>query len=145
MAKTFTNPEQAYLMTDILKDVVLRGTGTHAQVPNVEVAGKTGTTNNNVDAWFCGYSPAQEVIVWFGRDNNRPLGKGGTGGAISAPAFSYFFNRLYALRPDLPREFEVPDGVYNMRNGIMTELYTDISPLPTKENTSVSKEFPDMF
>jgi len=38
-----------------------------------------------------------------------------------------------------------PDVVYNMRNGIMTELYTDISPLPTKENTSVSKEFPDMF
>jgi len=142
----FTKPEQAYLMTDILKDVVLRGTGRNAQVPNVEVAGKTGTTNNNVDAWFCGYSPAQEVIVWFGRDNNRPLGKGGTGGAISAPAFSYFFNRLYTtLYPDLPREFEVPDGVYNMRNGIMTELYTDISPLPTKENTSVSKEFPDMF
>ncbi len=53
------------------------------QVPNVKVAGKTGTTNNNLDAWFCGYSPAQEVIVWFGRDNNRPLGKGGTGGAIS--------------------------------------------------------------
>ncbi len=89
----FTKPEQAYLMTDILKDVVLRGTGRNAQVPNVEVAGKTGTTNNNVDAWFCGYSPAQEVIVWFGRDNNRPLGKrwNWLGGYIGHPAFFITF------------------------------------------------------
>jgi len=141
----FTRPEQAYLMTDILKDVIKRGTGRKAQVPNIEVAGKTGTTNRNVDAWFCGYSPAQEVIVWFGRDNNRPIGKGGTGGAISAPAFAYFFKKLYRLYPNLPREFEVPEGVYNMRDGVLTELYTDISPLPTKEETSTSQEFPDMF
>ncbi len=99
-------------MTDILKDVIKRGTGRKAQVPNVEVAGKTGTTNRNVDAWFCGYSPAREVIVWFGRDNNRPIGKNATGGVVAAPAFAYFFKRLYALRPDLPREFIVPDGVY---------------------------------
>jgi len=144
----FTRPEQAYLMTDILKDVIKRGTGRKAQVPSVEVAGKTGTTNRNVDAWFCGYSPAQEVIVWFGRDNNRPIGKGATGatgGAIAGPAFSYFFKKLYRLYPNLPRKFEVPEGVYNMRDGVRTELYTDISPLPTKDETSTANEFPDMF
>jgi len=141
----FTRPEQAYLMTDILKDVIERGTGRNAKVPGVEVAGKTGTTNRNVDAWFCGYSPAQEVIVWFGRDNNKPIGKGGTGGAISAPAFSYFFKKLYKLYPNLPREFDVPEGVYNMRDGVLTELYTDISPLPTKEESTDSNEVEDMF
>ena len=141
----FTRPEQAYLMTDILRDVVLRGTGRKAQVPGVEVAGKTGTTNRNVDAWFCGYSPAQEVIVWIGRDNNRPIGKGGTGGGTAAPAFSYFFKKLYALYPNLPRKFEVPKGVYNARDGVITELYTDISPLPKNTETSTSEEFPDMF
>jgi len=141
----FTKPEQAYLMTDILRDVVIRGTGRNAQVAGVEVVGKTGTTNKNVDAWFCGYSPAQEVIVWIGRDNNRPIGRGATGGAMAAPAFAYFFKKLYKLYPNLPRKFEVPDGVYNSRDGVISELYTETSPLPTKAETSTAQEFPDMF
>jgi len=126
----FTTPEQAYLMTDILHDIVLRGTGRNARVKGVEVVGKTGTTNKNVDAWFCGYSPAEEVIVWMGRDNNKPIGRGGTGGGTSAPAFSYFLKRLHKMYPELPRKFTRPEGVYNARNGVITELYTDISPLP---------------
>ncbi len=143
--RDFTKPEQAYLMTDILKDVIIRGTGRNAQVKGVEVAGKTGTTNRNVDAWFCGYSPAQEVIVWIGRDNNRPIGRGATGGAISAPAFAYFFKKLYQIYPNLPRKFKVPEGVYNSRDGVITELYTETSPLPSKAETSTEQEFPDMF
>jgi len=143
--KDFTLPQQAYLMTDILMDVIKRGTGRNAQVPGVQVAGKTGTTNKNVDAWFCGYSPSTEVIVWIGRDNNKPIGRGGTGGGTAAPAFSYYFKRLYKLYPDLPRKFEVPEGVYNTKNGKPTELYTDISPLPTPAETSTAEEFPDLF
>jgi len=141
----FTKPEQAYLMTDILRDVVIRGTGRKAQVPGVQVAGKTGTTNRNVDAWFCGYSPAEEVIVWIGKDNNRPIGKGATGGAIAGPAFAYFFKKLYKLYPNLPRKFKVPKGVYNARDGAITELYTKTSPLPKNTETSTSVEYPDMF
>jgi len=141
----FTKPEQAYLMTDILRDIVLRGTGRNAQVPNVEVVGKTGTTNKNVDAWFCGYSPTTELIVWIGRDNNKPIGRGGTGGATAAPAFSYFFKKLYQLYPNMQRKFIVPKGVYNTRNGVRTELYTETSPLPTKAQTSTTEEFPDLF
>ncbi|MCH9741243.1 MAG: PBP1A family penicillin-binding protein [Epsilonproteobacteria bacterium] len=143
--ENFTQPEQAYLMTDILKDIVKRGTGRNAQVPGVEVVGKTGTTNNNVDAWFCGYSPSTELIVWVGRDNNKPIGPGGTGGGAAAPAFSYYFKKLYELYPDLPKKFEVPKGVYNARDGVITELYTDISPLPTRAQTSTTEEFPDLF
>jgi len=126
----FTTPPQAYLMTNILRDIVLRGTGRNAQVKGVEVVGKTGTTNKNVDAWFCGYSPSTEVIVWIGRDNNRPIGRGGTGGGTSAPAFSYFLKKLHKMYPEMPRKFTRPKGVYNAKNGVITELFTDTSPLP---------------
>ncbi len=142
----FTTPAQAYLMTDILKDVVSRGTGRNARVKGVEIAGKTGTTNKNVDAWFCGYSPTTEVIVWMGRDNNRPIGRGGTGGGTSAPAFSYFLKRLHKMYPKMPRKFSRPEGVYNARNGVRTEIYTDLSPLPaqTKSATNPENDF-DLF
>jgi penicillin-binding protein 1A len=142
----FTTPPQAYLMTNILRDIVLRGTGRNARVKGVEVVGKTGTTNKNVDAWFCGYSPAEEVIVWMGRDNNKPIGRGGTGGGTSAPAFSYFLKRLHKMYPDLPRKFTRPKGVYNARNGVITELFTDTSPLPTRtaSETNPDDDF-DLF
>jgi penicillin-binding protein 1A len=87
----FTTPQQAYLMTDILKDVIKHGTGKKAAVEGIELAGKTGTTNNYVDAWFCGYSPTIEVISWVGRDDNKPIGKFASGGSMAAPAFAYYF------------------------------------------------------
>ena len=134
----FTTPEQAYLMTDILKDVVKRGTGRNARVKGLELAGKTGTTNNGVDAWFCGYSPTIETIVWFGRDNNKPIGKKATGGALAAPAFAYYYKKLLALYPDTKRTFDIPQGVFRGEYEGRSELYTKNSPLPNsyrkKEN-----------
>ena len=129
----FTTPEQAYLMTDILKDVVKRGTGRNAKVSGIELAGKTGTTNKNIDAWFCGYSPTIEVISWMGRDNNRPIGKGATGGAMAAPAFAYYFKKLLTLYPKTKRTFDIPKGVFKGTYKEKSELYTKDSPLPAKK------------
>lgn len=130
----FTKPEQAYLMTDILKDVIKRGTGRNARVKGVELAGKTGTTNDGVDAWFCGYSPTVTTIVWFGRDNNRRIGRGATGGSVAAPSFAYFYRGLLKQYPDTLRQFERPKAVKTgvTREG-KKELYTDISPLQNKK------------
>ena len=125
----FTKPEQAYLMTDILKGVVQRGTGRNAKVAGLELAGKTGTTNDGVDAWFCGYSPTITAITWFGRDNNRRIGKGATGGSVAAPAFAYFYSEVLKLYPDTPREFVKPEGVYSDILDGKLEIYTDISGL----------------
>ncbi len=127
----FTTPEQAYLMTDILKDVIKRGTGRNARVDGIELAGKTGTTNNNVDAWFCGYSPTIEVISWVGRDDNRHIGKGATGGAMAAPAFAYYYKELLKLYPNTKRSFDIPGGVFRGEYEGKTELYTKNSPLPS--------------
>jgi penicillin-binding protein 1A len=134
--KDFSTPEQTYLMTDILKDVIKRGTGRNAQVKGIELAGKTGTTNKNVDAWFCGYSPTIEAIVWFGRDNNKPIGRGATGGAIAAPAFSFYFKKLLKLYPDTKRTFDIPQGVFRGEYEGKSELYTQISPFPVKKMTA---------
>jgi penicillin-binding protein 1A len=129
----FTTPPQAYLMTDILKDVIIRGTGRRAKVDGIELAGKTGTTNNNVDAWFCGYSPTIEAIVWVGRDDNKPIAKKATGGAVAAPLFAKYFRYILKTNPDIKRAFDIPSGVYMGKYKGKSELYTDISPLPQQK------------
>ncbi len=126
----FTKPEQAYLMTSILEDVIKRGTGKKAKVEGLELAGKTGTTNNYIDAWFCGYSPTITTIVWYGRDKYKTIYKGATGGRVAAPVFSDFYRNLLKLNPKLKRKFTVPAGVFVGKVGNRTELYTKISPLP---------------
>jgi len=133
----FTTPEQAYLMTDILMDVVKRGTGRSARVEGIELAGKTGTTNDNIDAWFCGYSPTIETIVWFGRDDNARIGRGATGGAIAAPAFSFYYKKLLELYPDTKRMFDIPEGVFRGEYQGKSELYTQNSPLPDTHTRTV--------
>lgn len=128
--KEVNTPEQTYLMTSILSDVVKRGTGKNAQVEGLELAGKTGTTNNNVDAWFCGYSPSIQTIIWFGNDNNAPMRRSETGGKIAAPVFSSFYKKYLELHPEIPRTFTMPDKVYTSNINGTTEYFTDTSPLP---------------
>jgi len=136
----FSTAEQTYMMTDILKDVIKRGTGRNARVKGIELAGKTGTTNKNIDAWFCGYSPTIETIVWFGRDNNKPIGRKATGGAIAAPAFAYYYQKLLEVYPETKRSFDIPQGVFRGEYEGKSELYTEKSPFPVKKMT-VQEEY----
>lgn len=130
-------PAQIYLMTSILQDVVRHGTGTPARVNGMDIAGKTGTTNKNVDAWFVGYSPSIETVVWMGHDNNTPMRRSETGGRAAAPVFKYFYDDLLRIYPNTKRYFDLPAGVYRAptNEGNTTEEYTDTSKAPDVTET----------
>ncbi len=134
--------EQTYLMTSILQDVVNYGTGTGARVPGMEIAGKTGTTNKSVDAWFIGYSPTVETVVWVGHDNNTPMRRSETGGRAAAPIFRYYYQDLMRIYPNTKRYFDRPAGVYAEGQGDSnaTENFTDISQTPEQEQTPKTDE-----
>ena len=120
-------------MTNILKSVVDRGTGIRARVKGIDIAGKTGTTNDNIDGWFAGYSPTVETIVWFGNDNNKPMHKKETGGRISGPAFNMYYTKLLELYPQITREFEVPEGIIEVDVAGKKEYFSEISKPPRVE------------
>ena len=117
-------------MTTLLQNVVNNGTGRNAKINGIQIAGKTGTTNNNIDAWFCGYSPDIEAIIWYGNDDNSPMKKIEGGGRTAAPVFKKFMEGYIKLYPTLRRAFEQPDGVYKGYYGGSDEYYTNDSPLP---------------
>jgi penicillin-binding protein 1A len=129
-----TSETQAYIMTTILQDVVRRGTGRRARVKGIDIAGKTGTTNKNMDAWFAGYSPTIETVVWFGNDDNTPMYKRETGGRVSGPAFSMYYKNLLRLYPEIPRKFEIPNGIIGVDISGRKEYFSDISKPPVKQH-----------
>lgn len=127
-----TSPEQSFLMNTILHDTVNRGTGRKAKVKGIDIAGKTGTTNKNVDAWFCGFSPSIQTIIWFGNDNNKPMRRTETGGRSAGPAFAHFYKNYLKIHPEIKRKFEKPkDVMVSIMNG-KKEYYTTTSKLPEK-------------
>ena len=116
--------QTAYQMTSILNGVVKRGTGKKLRDLNVPIAGKTGTTNNNFDAWFIGYSSNLVIGVYIGFDNPKTLGKFETGSKAALPIFKKFIkNTLYL---DQFKEFKVPNGIYfapiNYNTGVQTDF-----------------------
>ena len=133
-------PTQSYIMTTILRDVVNRGTARRARVRGLELAGKTGTTNSNVDGWLAGYSPTISTMVWFGNDNNSPMYKRETGGRISGPAFSMYYQNVLKLYPQIKREFDVPEGIIEVDVGGKKEYFSDISKPPISEPSADPQE-----
>ena len=129
-------PTQSYIMTTILEDVVKRGTGRRANARGIELAGKTGTTNNNIDAWFAGYSPTVETVVWFGNDDNTPMYHRETGGRVSGPAFRKFYQQLLKLYPQIKRKFDVPEGIIEVQIDGKKEYFSNISKPPRLEEES---------
>ncbi|MCL2657015.1 MAG: penicillin-binding protein 1A [Betaproteobacteria bacterium] len=104
------DPRNAYLMDSMLKDVVRRGTGAKAMaLKRNDLAGKTGTTNEYVDAWFCGYQASLVGIVWVGYDQPRKLGSGETGGAAALPIWISYMDK--ALRGVPEQLMEPPPGL----------------------------------
>ena len=103
------DPMTAYQVTSMLEGVVQRGTAKIVRELGVPIAGKTGTTNEEKDAWFVGYSPDLVVGVFVGYDRPKPMGKGNTGGGLAAPIFVDFMKD--ALSENVAIDFRVPDGI----------------------------------
>lgn len=103
------DPHTAYQVTSMLEGVVQRGTATRVKAVGKPLAGKTGTTNDEKDAWFVGFSPDLAVGVFVGFDQPKPMGKGSTGGALAAPIFRDFMQMALADKPAVP--FRVPPGI----------------------------------
>ncbi len=124
--KRVISKETAYQMTNILKGAVERGTAKKLRSLKVPLAGKTGTTNNNFDAWFIGFSSNLVVGVYIGFDNPRTLGKYETGSKAALPIFKDFIeNALY--KEDF-NEFEIPENIY------MTSLNYDTGQKSSPED-----------
>jgi penicillin-binding protein 1A len=128
--------EQAYLMIDVLKDVVKKGTGRNARVKGIEIAGKTGTTNKFRDAWWCGFTPDTTTIIWYGNDNYKSIGKKMSGGRVSAPVFKYFYEKLLQIHPEIKRYFYIPKDVKYFNYKGLKMPFTRLSP-PPKEKVYV--------
>ncbi|MCB1474006.1 MAG: penicillin-binding protein 1A [Rhodobiaceae bacterium] len=103
------DPYTAYQVTSMMEGVVQRGTATNVKVLKRPIAGKTGTTNDEKDAWFVGYAPDLVVGVFVGFDTPKPMGRGMTGGHLAAPIFIDFMKEALAGEPPVP--FRVPPGI----------------------------------
>ena len=102
--------QAAYLTLWTMQQVVQRGTGRQlgAKYPNLHLAGKTGTTNNNVDTWFAGIDGREVVITWVGRDNNQPTKLYGASGAMS------IYQRYLETQSPIALDLTPPEDVVNM-------------------------------
>lgn len=111
--KSVTDPASAYQMVSMLEGVVQRGTGTRIRQVQKPVAGKTGTTNDEQDTWFVGFSPDLAVGVFVGFDQPRSLGPEEQGASVAAPVFLDFMKGALADKPATP--FRVPPGIRLVR------------------------------
>lgn len=109
LEQVIASPADAFLMANMMKGVVERGTAQRVKVLGRPIAGKTGTTNDQMDAWFVGYTPEWVAGVWVGFDVKKTLGRFETGGKAAAPAFISFMDKWLDDSPIV--DFSIPDGV----------------------------------
>lgn len=102
-------PETAYVLTNVMKGVVERGTGARARVLKRPLAGKTGTSSEATDVWFVGFTPNLVAGVWIGYDVKRSLGSAETGARLALPLWIAFMQKALADLP--PDDFPVPENV----------------------------------
>ena len=106
--KKMFKEEACYVLIDMMKGVITRGTGWNAQIGR-PAAGKTGTTDNFVDAWFIGFTPDLVTAVYIGNDDRKPLGNKMTGGVVAAPIWAKFMKE--SLKNREKKEFRQPDKI----------------------------------
>jgi penicillin-binding protein 1A len=104
------DPRNAFLMDSMLRDVVQMGTATRARIlKRDDLAGKTGTTNDSIDAWFTGYGPGIAAVAWVGFDQPHKLGDRETGGGLALPIWIDYMATALKGVPEQPRT--APEGV----------------------------------
>ena len=107
-------PQVNFLINDMMKDVITRGTGRRAlALGRADLRGKTGTTNSSVDTWFNGFNESLEASVWVGKNDNQPLGAGEEGARTAVPIWVDFMRE--ALRGVPERTPTMPDGIIEMK------------------------------
>ena len=119
------DPMTAYQITSMMEGVVQRGTGTALREVGKPIAGKTGTTNDEKDAWFMSFTPNLAVGVYMGYDKPRHLGRGATGGHLAAPIARDFYKMALADKPGVP--FTPPPGIKLIRVDPKTGLRASLS------------------
>jgi penicillin-binding protein 1A len=147
-AERAIDPRNAFIMTTMLRDVVRGGTAARAmQLGRQDLAGKTGTTNDSIDAWFCGFNAGMVGIAWIGFDQPRTLGAVETGGVAALPIWMAFMAKVLKGVPEVP--LKQPDGVVTARinpdsglresddkSGIQEYFYAEFPPRQREDATT---------
>ena len=150
------SPQNAFVMTHLMKQVISSGTGRRASGINRPAAGKTGTTNDNFDAWFIGYTPTLVSGVWIGEDQAARLGVREVGGSAASPIWLSYMSD--SLQETPVTDFEVPDGVVfaqidaktgklatkNTQNPVFEAFYEGTQPQETTDEAE-KKKTPQQF
>ena len=113
-ARRVIDPRNAFIMNSIMRDVVRMGTGARAmKLGRNDLAGKTGTTNDFIDAWFCGFNSSLVAVAWIGFDKPQTLGRNETGARTALP---FWMGYMGSVLPGVPEQpFKPPDGVVALR------------------------------
>ena len=123
------DPRNAFIMDNMLQDVTRYGTAARlARLGRNDLAGKTGTTNEFVDAWFAGYHPGLVGVAWVGYDQPKTLGRRQTGSSVALPVWSSFMERALKDVPEIPRT--VPDGIVSVPLGPLPGATEAGNPVP---------------
>lgn len=135
------DPRNAYIMDSLLHEVTRRGTAARAPgiLKRYDIGGKTGTTNDSIDAWFCGYHPTLVGVAWIGFDKPRSLGGGETGGGAALPIWIGFMEK--ALKGVPEAWMEAPDGLVSVtatdpvsQKTVKEMIYKETVPEPNSED-----------
>ncbi|MBW1802265.1 MAG: PBP1A family penicillin-binding protein [Deltaproteobacteria bacterium] len=144
-AKDCISKDTAYVVTDLMKAVVMEGTGWRIRALKRPAAGKTGTTNDLRDAWFTGFTPGLVTGVWVGYDDRKPMGRGETGSRAASPIWLDFMSSVLEEKPkaDFPAPETVVFAKIDAKTGLLASPYSKKTVFQAfKEGTEPKKYSP---